>query len=166
MVWSCSCPEPTCPAPSLCTARQGWACSALGQAGTQTGQCSGGLSKEGGVACASLPHIFMNLPPPQAWLYTSPEHSTSQSLWSDLFSWAVLHSHFFDFRSSQQFWEAAREVDADSQWEGTAQGHSFCSPRSQSVSREHTRSRHLLPGRKDMTNLDSILKSRDITLPT
>ena len=26
--------------------------------------------------------------------------------------------------------------------------------------------RHLLPGRKDMTNLDSILKSRDITLQT
>ena len=26
--------------------------------------------------------------------------------------------------------------------------------------------RHLLPGRKDMTNLDSILKSRDITLST
>ena len=25
---------------------------------------------------------------------------------------------------------------------------------------------HLLPGRKIMTNLDSILKSRDITLPT
>ena len=25
--------------------------------------------------------------------------------------------------------------------------------------------RHLLPGRKAMTNLDSILKSRDITLP-
>ena len=25
---------------------------------------------------------------------------------------------------------------------------------------------HLLLGRKDMTNLDSILKSRDITLPT
>ena len=26
--------------------------------------------------------------------------------------------------------------------------------------------RHLLPGRKVVTNLDSILKSRDITLPT
>ena len=26
--------------------------------------------------------------------------------------------------------------------------------------------RHLFPGRKVMTNLDSILKSRDITLPT
>ena len=26
--------------------------------------------------------------------------------------------------------------------------------------------RHLLPGRKALTNLDSILKSRDITLPT
>ena len=26
--------------------------------------------------------------------------------------------------------------------------------------------RHLLPGRKAMTNLDSVLKSRDITLPT
>ena len=30
----------------------------------------------------------------------------------------------------------------------------------------HEIKRHLLPGRKDMTNLDSILKSRDITLPT
>ena len=30
----------------------------------------------------------------------------------------------------------------------------------------HEIKRHLLLGRKDMTNLDSILKSRDITLPT
>ena len=30
----------------------------------------------------------------------------------------------------------------------------------------HTIKRHLLPGRKAMTNLDSILKSRDISLPT
>ena len=30
----------------------------------------------------------------------------------------------------------------------------------------HELRRHLLPGRKAMTNLDSILKSRDITLPT
>ena len=30
----------------------------------------------------------------------------------------------------------------------------------------HEIRRHLLPGRKAMTNLDSILKSRDITLPT
>ena len=30
----------------------------------------------------------------------------------------------------------------------------------------HEIRRHLLPGRKVMTNLDSILKSRDITLPT
>ena len=30
----------------------------------------------------------------------------------------------------------------------------------------HTIKRHLLLGRKVMTNLDSILKSRDITLPT
>ena len=30
----------------------------------------------------------------------------------------------------------------------------------------HDIKRHLLPGRKAMTNLDSILKSRDITLPT
>ena len=30
----------------------------------------------------------------------------------------------------------------------------------------HEIKRHLLPGRKSMTNLDSILKSRDITLPT
>ena len=38
---------------------------------------------------------------------------------------------------------------------GTAQGD--CS---------HEIKRHLLLGRKSMTNLDSILKSRDITLPT
>ena len=30
----------------------------------------------------------------------------------------------------------------------------------------HDINRHLLLGRKDITNLDSILKSRDITLPT
>ena len=30
----------------------------------------------------------------------------------------------------------------------------------------HEIKRHLLPGRKAMTNLDSVLKSRDITLPT
>ena len=30
----------------------------------------------------------------------------------------------------------------------------------------HEIKRHLLPGRKVITNLDSILKSRDITLPT
>ena len=30
----------------------------------------------------------------------------------------------------------------------------------------HEIKRHLLPGRKAMTNQDSILKSRDITLPT
>ena len=30
----------------------------------------------------------------------------------------------------------------------------------------HEIKRHLLLGRKDMTNLDSILKSKDITLPT
>ena len=30
----------------------------------------------------------------------------------------------------------------------------------------HEIKRHLLPGRKTITNLDSILKSRDITLPT
>ena len=30
----------------------------------------------------------------------------------------------------------------------------------------HEIKRHLLPGRKAMTNLDSILKSIDITLPT
>ena len=30
----------------------------------------------------------------------------------------------------------------------------------------HKIKRHLLPGRKVMTNLDSMLKSRDIALPT
>ena len=32
--------------------------------------------------------------------------------------------------------------------------------------RSHEINRHLLHGRKVMTNLDSMLKSRDITLPT
>ena len=30
----------------------------------------------------------------------------------------------------------------------------------------HELKRHLILGRKDLTNLDSVLKSRDITLPT
>ena len=34
------------------------------------------------------------------------------------------------------------------------------------VTASHEIKRHLLLGRKAMTNLDSILKSRDITLPT
>ena len=34
------------------------------------------------------------------------------------------------------------------------------------VTASHEIKRHLLLGRKVMTNLDSILKSRDITLPT
>ena len=34
------------------------------------------------------------------------------------------------------------------------------------VNRSHEIKRHLLLGRKVMTNLDTILKSRDITLPT
>ena len=34
------------------------------------------------------------------------------------------------------------------------------------VDRSHEIKRHLLLGRKTMTNLDSILKSKDITLPT
>ena len=34
------------------------------------------------------------------------------------------------------------------------------------VDGDHEVKRHLLLGRKAMTNLDSILKSRDITLPT
>ena len=43
----------------------------------------------------------------------------------------------------------------------------FYFPGSQStVDCSHEAKRHLLLGRKDMTNLDSILKSRDITLPT
>ena len=34
------------------------------------------------------------------------------------------------------------------------------------INYSHEMKRHLLLGRKAMTNLDSILKSRDITLPT
>ena len=33
------------------------------------------------------------------------------------------------------------------------------------VDHNHKIKRHLLPGRKAITNLDSVLKSRDITLP-
>ena len=43
----------------------------------------------------------------------------------------------------------------------------FLAPKSlQMVDCSHEIQRHLLLGRKAMTNLDSILKSRDITLPT
>ena len=43
----------------------------------------------------------------------------------------------------------------------------FWAPKSlQTVTCSHKIKRHLLLGRKVMTNLDSILKSRDITLPT
>ena len=55
-------------------------------------------------------------------------------------------------------WEIDGETVTDFFWEGpkiTAEGD--CS---------HDIKRHLLLGRKIMTNLDSILKSRDITLPT
>ena len=40
------------------------------------------------------------------------------------------------------------------------------SPKSLQMDHSHEIKRHLLLGRKAMTNLDSILKSRDITLPT
>ena len=44
----------------------------------------------------------------------------------------------------------------------------FCSPKSLQMvtAASHEIKRHLLLGRKVMTNLDSLLKSRDITLPT
>ena len=43
----------------------------------------------------------------------------------------------------------------------------FWAPKSlQVVTYSHEIKRHLLLGRKAMTNLDSILKSRDVTLPT
>ena len=45
------------------------------------------------------------------------------------------------------FWEGGFKITADSDF-------------------SHEIKRHLLLGRKVMTNLDSILKSRDITLPT
>ena len=55
-------------------------------------------------------------------------------------------------------WQIVRETVADFIFWGskiTADGD--CS---------HEMKRHLLLGRKPMTNLDSVLKSRDITLPT
>ena len=42
----------------------------------------------------------------------------------------------------------------------------FGAPKSADGDCSHEIKRHLLLGRKVMTNLDSILKSRDITLPT
>ena len=39
-------------------------------------------------------------------------------------------------------------------------------PKSRQMVTAHMKLRHLLLGRKVVTNLDSILKSRDITLPT
>ena len=42
----------------------------------------------------------------------------------------------------------------------------FWAPKSLQMVTAHEIKRHLLLGRKLMTNLDSILKSRDITLPT
>ena len=55
-------------------------------------------------------------------------------------------------------WEIDGETVADFFWGGSKIiADSDCS---------HEIQRHLLLGRKVMTNLDSILKSRDITLPT
>ena len=42
----------------------------------------------------------------------------------------------------------------------------FLGSKMQMVTASHESKRHLLLGRKAMTNLDSILKSREITLPT
>ena len=42
----------------------------------------------------------------------------------------------------------------------------FGAPKSLQMVTEAMKSRHLLLGRKAMTNLDSVLKSRDIILPT
>ena len=42
----------------------------------------------------------------------------------------------------------------------------FWAPESLQMVTAAMKLRHLLPGRKVMTNLDSIFKSRDITLPT
>ena len=48
-------------------------------------------------------------------------------------------------------------------WQPTRLPHPWDSP---SKNTNHEIKRHLLLGRKVVTNLDSILKSRDITLPT
>ena len=42
----------------------------------------------------------------------------------------------------------------------------FWAPKSLQMVTESMKLSHVLPGRKVMTNLDSIFKSRDITLPT
>ena len=54
-------------------------------------------------------------------------------------------------------WKIDGETVTDFFWSSTITADGYCS---------HEIKRHLLLGRKAMTNLDSILKSRDITLPT
>ena len=54
-------------------------------------------------------------------------------------------------------------------WENCGNGgrlHFWGAPKSLQMVTAAMKLRHLLLGRKAMTNLDSILKSRDITLPT
>ena len=55
--------------------------------------------------------------------------------------------------SLSKLWEIVRNREA---WHAAVHG----------VSKSQTKLSNLLLGRKAMTNLDSILKSRDITLPT
>ena len=52
------------------------------------------------------------------------------------------------------------------QWKQCQTFFFFCSNITADDDCSHDIKRHLLPGRKVMTNLDSIFKSRDITLPT
>ena len=49
---------------------------------------------------------------------------------------------------------------------GTVEDLSFLAPTSLQMNCSHETKRHLLLGRKDTSNLDCILKSRDITFPT
>ena len=54
-------------------------------------------------------------------------------------------------------WQTDGEIVAD---------FTFCAPKSLQVVTVAVKLRHLLLGRKVMTNLDSILKSRDTTMPS
>ena len=69
--------------------------------------------------------------------------------------------------SLKDHWNASeiRHISLDGETMETARLF-FGDPKSLQVMTEAMKLRHLLLGRKAMTNLDSILKSRDITLPT
>ena len=79
----------------------------------------------------------------KSWLKTQHSENEDHGIWS---------RHFMGNR-----WETVETVSDFVVWGSKITADGDCS---------HEVKRHLLLGRKVMTNLDSILKSRDITLPT